>query len=95
MSYDLDNDDLTPLQNRLHAARRALNEAYDRRDAIAQEAAVAEMNLGAAPRPQLLITLCVTERAVITAEADIKGVRVHLRRRQSPAFGRGDEGTGA
>ena len=49
-----DEDDLVPLHEKLQAARRALREAYDQRDALAEEIAIAE-KIGAGVDPKLLI----------------------------------------
>src|SRR4051794_39737318 len=67
------NDDrIAVLRERLHAARRALREAYDQRDALAEEIAAAEAEVGAAVRPDLLEAFGAAERAVFAAEAEMK-----------------------
>src|SRR5215211_5658814 len=49
-----DENDLAALHERLQAARRVLREAYDQRDALAEEIATAE-KIGAGVDPKLLI----------------------------------------
>src|SRR3954467_8867843 len=73
MGDDAENDDrIAALRERLHAARRALGEAYDQRDALAEEIAAAETEVGAAVRPDLLEAFGAAERAVFAAEAEMK-----------------------
>jgi hypothetical protein len=66
-----DEDDLAALHERLQAARRVLREAYDQRDALAEEIATAE-KIGAGVDPKLLIAFSAAERAVLAAEAEMK-----------------------
>ena len=68
----VEDDELAGLQDRLHAARKALGEAYDRRDDLAEEIAAAEAVVGGAVRPELLVAFSAAERAVLAAEAEMK-----------------------
>ena len=67
-----DGDDIAALRERLHAAQHALTEAYDKRDALAEEAAAAQKTGGAVVPPELLIALGAAERAVLAAETEVK-----------------------
>src|SRR4051812_23941842 len=67
-----DDDSIALLRERLHAAQRALRTAYDQRDALAEEVAVAEAEAGAAVRPDLLEAFSAAERAVFAAEAELQ-----------------------
>jgi hypothetical protein len=66
-----DENDLAALHERLQAARRVLREAYDQRDALAEEIAIAE-KIGTGVDPKLLIAFSAAERAVLAAEAEMK-----------------------
>lgn len=65
-------NELAGLNERLHAARRALREAYDRRDTLAEETGAADHDPDARIRPELLMALSTAERAVLEAEAEMK-----------------------
>ncbi|MFH6787385.1 hypothetical protein [Methylobacterium sp. MA0201] len=74
----VEDDELAGLQDRLHAARKALGEAYDRRDARAEEIAAAEAVVGGVVRPELLVAFSAAERAVLAAEAEMKDAEYAL-----------------
>ena len=67
-----DDDSIALLRERLHGARRALRTAYDQRNALAEEVAAAEAEVGAAVRPDLLDAFSAAERAVFAAEAELQ-----------------------
>jgi microcompartment protein CcmK/EutM len=71
MPNSKDENDLAALHERLQAARRVLREAYDQRDALAEEIAIAE-KIGAGVDPKLLVAFSAAERAVLVAEAEMK-----------------------
>jgi uncharacterized membrane protein len=76
---DAENDDrIAALHEHLHAARRALRVAYDQRDALAEEIAAAEAEVGAAVRPDLLEAFGAAERAMLAAEAEMKDAEYAL-----------------
>ena len=68
----IEDDDLAALHDRVHAASRALGEAYDTRDALAEKISAVETAAARAVRPELLIAFSAAERAVLAAEADMK-----------------------
>lgn len=74
----VDEDELEALRDRLHAARRSLSKAYDRRDALAEQIAVLETDSGVPIRPELVAALGAAERAVLAAEADAKDAEYAL-----------------
>jgi len=79
MGNNAENDDrIAALHERLHAARRALRVAYDQRDALAEDIAAAEAEIGAAVRPDLLEAFGAAERAVFAAEAEMKDAEYAL-----------------
>ena len=79
MGDDAENDDrIAALHERLHAARQALRVAYDQRDALAEEIAAAEAEIGAAVRPDLIEAFGAAERAVFAAEAEMKDAEYAL-----------------
>lgn len=63
----VDDDTLASLQTTLHAARKVLAEAYDRRDRIAGEIAATETGRGAVVLPELLMVLGAAEHALALA----------------------------
>ncbi|NGM38022.1 MULTISPECIES: hypothetical protein [Methylobacterium] len=67
-----DNDDFSPLHERLHAARRLLAEAYERRDVLARQIATVEATDGIGLPVDLMNAYGAAERAVLVAEADMK-----------------------
>ena len=52
--------------------------AYDQRDALAEEIAAAEAEIGAAVRPDLIEAFGAAERAVFAAEAEMKDAEYAL-----------------
>ncbi|GJE02033.1 hypothetical protein [Methylobacterium isbiliense] len=74
----VEDDEIARLRDRQHAARRALGEAYDRRDALAEEVAAAEAAGAGALRPELLVAFSAAERAVLAAEAEMKDAEYAL-----------------
>ena len=87
MADTLDEDEIAVLNDRLQDARVALNDAYRRRDALAEEASVAERDPEAIVEPELLMALACAERAVLAAEADLKDAE-HALARANRAGGR-------
>lgn len=73
----VEDEGLSLLHDRLHAVRRALGDAYDRRDALAREIAAVE-TAGGVVRPDLLIAFNAAERAVLAAEAGLKDAEYAL-----------------
>ena len=71
-------DDIAVLRERLHAARVSLSDAYDRRDALAKEAAAAERDPDKVVESELLMALACAERAVLAAEAEMKDAEYAL-----------------
>lgn len=78
MAGAADEDELTTLRERVAALRRTLREAYDRRDRLAEEVVAAENTAGSTVRPELLIALSAAERAILVAEAEMKGAEHSL-----------------
>ena len=64
-----DDDNLSSLRDRLHAARRLLAEASERRDVLAREIAAAAD--GGVP-VDLVRAFGAAERAMLAAEVDMK-----------------------
>lgn len=83
-----DEEELTPLRDRLHAAHRALGVAYDTRDALAEEARDAGVGPGAVVRPELVLALASAERAVLAAEAEMKDAEYALAMAEDARAGR-------
>ena len=80
MADTLDEDEVAVLNDRLQDARVALSDAYRRRDALAEEASVAERDPEAIVETELLMALACAERAVLAAEADLKDAEHALAR---------------
>src|SRR3954447_11868290 len=78
MDNDEDDESIAALHERLHAARRALSTTYEQRDALAEEIAAAEAEIGAAVRPDLIEAFGAAERAVFAAEAEMKDAEYAL-----------------
>ena len=72
------DDDLAAVRERVAAAQRALEAAYNTRDSLAEEVAAAESAPGGAVRAELLVALSAAERAVLAAEAGMKDAEYAL-----------------
>lgn len=66
------------LHERLHAARRVLCEAYERRDDLAAKIEAAKLETDASVRPGLVIAFKLAERATLAAETAMKDAEYAL-----------------
>lgn len=68
----IDEDEVARLEDRLHAARRDLRAAYERRDALAAEVDDVRKAGRLAGRPSLLVALSLAERDLDAAQTALK-----------------------
>ncbi|MGU3469265.1 hypothetical protein ACLBXO_30950 [Methylobacterium sp. C33D] len=73
-----DDEVFSALRDRLHIARRLLATAYERRDRLAREIAAVEARDGIGIPVELVDALGAAERAVLSAEADMKDAEYAL-----------------
>ena len=66
------------LHKRLHAARRVLCEAYERRDDLTAQIDAAKLETDAVVRPGLVIAFRLAERAVLAAETAVNDAEYAL-----------------
>jgi hypothetical protein len=74
----VENNEVVSLEERRHAARKALAAAYDRRDALAKGIAAAEAAPGGLLHRELILAFGAAMRDVSAAEAEMKDAEYAL-----------------